>query len=336
MIHSLSSSYVRSLLDILKTMGFDAQRDLNLSQFDPACLDDLKYRVPAALMTEIFNQAALTLDEPNIGLKTGFRFRVHTFNETGSVLAHVNSIAQAVEINRTYQPLTETIGICGLDRRSEGPIMFFRTAGLDEDIHRHIIDLIVTGYAVTTHWLGWSFNGGLARANFRHKAPPRPDSFEEIFQCPVAFGCEENFIEFAPNTIDRELPSYNPERLKHFCRRLDHVLGRIQQTSSVRTQVEAAIIAAISLGECSEKYVAAQLDMLPRALATTLRNEGLSFRSCVETVRKRLCIQYMRDGHSFTQIAQMLGYSDQSAFSKAFKRWYQVPPSKYEMTPLDY
>ena len=69
--------------------------------------------------------------------------------------------------------------------------------------------------------------------------------------------------------------------------------------------------------------------MSERTLRRKLVDEGLAFRELLDRVRQDLCILYvMEDKRSLSEIALLLGYSDLSAFTRAYKRWYDVAPSK--------
>ena len=76
--------------------------------------------------------------------------------------------------------------------------------------------------------------------------------------------------------------------------------------------------------------VAAQLDVSIRTLQRRLEDCGLSFKALVDDIRRSIAIQLVRAGeHAATEIAFMLGYSDQAHFIRAFKRWTGMPPRQF-------
>lgn len=335
-MNALSSPYVGSLLNILGGMGFEIRKDMPESEIDEARLLDLKYQIPLEQMTALLNRAAEILDKPNIGLELGQRFRVHTFTKTSSVLAHVETIAQAVEINTTYEPLVHTVGTSRLERREDGAYMLFEATNLDAEKHRHFLNLLVAGYAVTTHWLAWSFDGGIEKAGFQHSPPKDVERFKSIFQCPVDFDNKENFIKFSSDIVDITLPSYSPEKLLATRKRLDLILAKVLKTSRVKDGASLEIMRALEVNALSEANVAKAMGMSLRSFTRVLKAEGTTFRQTVEMTRRELCLTHMRAGYNLTEISQMLGYSDQPAFTKAFKRWHGIPPSKYQIKPLEW
>ena len=60
------------------------------------------------------------------------------------------------------------------------------------------------------------------------------------------------------------------------------------------------------------------------------KNENIKYRDFLEEVRKDLFIEKHNSGMSFTQIALDLGYNDQAAFTKAFKRWHGMSPTAFK------
>ena len=68
----------------------------------------------------------------------------------------------------------------------------------------------------------------------------------------------------------------------------------------------------------------------PRTLQRRLKEQGMGFKNLIDDTRRRFAINYMKDrNHSLTQIAFLLGYSEVSAFNRAFKRWTDSTPLRY-------
>jgi AraC-like DNA-binding protein len=76
--------------------------------------------------------------------------------------------------------------------------------------------------------------------------------------------------------------------------------------------------------------VAAELHMSPRSLQRKLSAENTTFRKLVEAVRQELAESYLADGNTpLMEISYLLGFSAQSAFSRAFKRWTGSTPQEF-------
>jgi AraC-like DNA-binding protein len=93
-----------------------------------------------------------------------------------------------------------------------------------------------------------------------------------------------------------------------------------------RARVE--IIDQLPSGDLTEDSLAGALDTTKRTLHRRLQEHGESFRSLLAGVRKSLVMGYLSDADlTLTEIAFLLGYSDASSFSRAFRRWFGKSPS---------
>jgi AraC-like DNA-binding protein len=94
--------------------------------------------------------------------------------------------------------------------------------------------------------------------------------------------------------------------------------------------VRRAISDAMREGSPSLIRVAGKLAMSPRTVERRLSAHGAVFRALVDDTRRRLALDYLkRRRHTLTEIAFLLGYSEVSAFNRAFKRWTGSTPSRY-------
>ena len=330
----ISSVYLLALLRILAEMGFSRDRAVAAGGIETNDLLNPKHRVPMESLRAILADAQASLSEPNVGLQVGYRFRVATFTDTGSILALCGTLAEAAQINALYQPLAETIGRQSFERRDDGAYITWTPSFDDDNAYRHVTESIMAGYATTTNWLSWGFARGVDRIDFRHDAPDTLSGYEDVLGPRVRFGQAENRLRFNDATIDKPLPTSNPEKLAQVRQRLDVILQRADDKSGLRERVSAEILDALTAQSVSFDGVARNLGMSERTLRRNLAEENLSYRSILEGVRKSLCETYMRDGRSLTEIAQLLGYNDQSAFTRAFKKWHGVIPSQYKLEAI--
>jgi len=89
------------------------------------------------------------------------------------------------------------------------------------------------------------------------------------------------------------------------------------------------IVDMLPSGGIADEKIAVQLNMSARSLQRRLKAAGTTFRKLLEAVRKDLAATYVRDPDiELVEVAFLLGFSDQSAFSRAFKRWTGCPPSE--------
>lgn len=334
MPRTLAAAYVASILQILESLGFPGETSRKMLAVTEDDLENIKVRVSLNAMTKLFNCAAAQLGYEDIGIRIGEKFRVISFLTTGTVLAHCATIADAARINGRYQPLVESVGRSNFVSSTQGDFMTWEITDADQQTHRHVAEMILAGYAITTHWLAWSVEGDVVDAAFMHEGPVDTSYYETVFGCPVRFGAERNHIQFADGLAQTQLPSYSPEKLATVQKKLDLVMAKFEGAQHLRETLSLTMIAAIKDGNVSELAVAERLKLSVRQLQKSLKSEGLTYRSVLDQTRKEMCLGYMKDARTLAEIAQILGYNDQAAFTKAFKRWYGLPPSKYRSTHI--
>ena len=113
-------------------------------------------------------------------------------------------------------------------------------------------------------------------------------------------------------------------------RYLEQVLAEIPQEDGVLVSVRRAVAESMREGDPNLARVAKKMAMSPRTLQRQLKEQGMEFKKLVDDTRQRFAQSYLRNRrNTLTEIAFLLGYSDVSAFNRAFKRWTGSTPLAY-------
>ena len=159
---------------------------------------------------------------------------------------------------------------------------------------------------------------------------------EFICKCPVRFGQAENSIELDGEFAEMELPSSAPDRLNDIQSILEKASNNIAQQSPFELVTFAYIVESINDGKISKLIVANKLGLDERTFQRRLKELDLTYREMLDSVRQSMCRDYIGKGKNFAEIAQILGFNDQSAFTRAFKKWHGVVPSQYEFKTISF
>jgi len=168
------------------------------------------------------------------------------------------------------------------------------------------------------------------RVDFMRSPPVHGvENYGAFFNAPVAFSAEGNTLYFDPVDMHVTLPTAS----KELARRNDEVLiehlARLDKNDIVR-QIEASIVELLPTGECSRDKIAFRLHMSPRSLLNKLEQKNTSYKEILENLRSNLACQYIEQkSMPITEITFLLGFSDTSSFSRAFRRWTGKSPSDY-------
>ena len=172
-------------------------------------------------------------------------------------------------------------------------------------------------------------------ASLRRREPEDSEVYQRFFGCPVHFRAEENALVLSAPDADRPLPSANRQLAVVFDRMLTEELARLDR-SDVVSRCRAEVLQHLESGEMTEENMAKRLHMSRRTLQRRLAEADTNYLRLVDDTRKDLALRYIEDAtRSITDIAFTLGFSQQSAFTRAFKRWTGLNPTDYRagLTP---
>ena len=145
------------------------------------------------------------------------------------------------------------------------------------------------------------------------------------------FSQPENFVEFHSAYLNADLLSSNPQLLEMFEAQARRLLDKLDQRGPVSRLVLVQLAHRIAGATPSLKEVATELAMSERTVQRELRMENTSFRQLIEDTRKEIAIQHLaQPGASATEIAFLLGFSEPSAFTRAFRRWTGSAPTQFQ------
>ncbi len=162
--------------------------------------------------------------------------------------------------------------------------------------------------------------------------PPtvHPDAYRSALRAPIQFNADIGTFHFDKESLRATLPHGTPDVAKA----TDKIAERYIETldpNKVASQVRRLLIALLPSGKADQALVSSRLNRSTSSLQRQLQSEGLSYRDVLESTRRSLAENYLRDRkHSYAQIAYLIGFSDQSNFSRAFKRWTSLSPKQYQ------
>ncbi len=157
------------------------------------------------------------------------------------------------------------------------------------------------------------------------------EEFERFFGCSVSFGRRENIIEMKLSDLNLQVITADDRLLAVLRRYCEDVLSRhAAQAPPLVERVERLIADRLAHGEARLDTVATKLGMSSRSLSGKLAELDTSFNGIVGSLRKDLALQYLQESNlRLTEIAFLLGYSEVSTFTHAFKRWTGITPTAY-------
>lgn len=153
--------------------------------------------------------------------------------------------------------------------------------------------------------------------------------FEALFACPIGFGASRLSISFDRALVDEALPHSNALLAQYQDQYSAEYVKRHQQ-SSIANQVQEELLRLLPGADPSQKVIADALCMSVRKLQRLLTLENTSFNEILRELRMDLAQEYLLGSdRSPNEITYLLGYSDQSNFTRAFKSWFKQTPTQF-------
>lgn len=170
----------------------------------------------------------------------------------------------------------------------------------------------------------------LDHVSFRHACRCDPHRYAAMFDCPVRFNAARDAIALAPAMLDRPNRLGDAAVSDFLTAHLETEIGPLEGDPSLRAELLRRLTPALSNGVPQAAGIAADMGMSERTLYRRLAEEGRTFRDVVVEAQSSLAQDLLRDSDSsIAEIAFLTGFSEQSTFSRAFKRWTGEAPARF-------
>jgi AraC-like DNA-binding protein len=310
----------------LEGYGLDPRPLFNEHGIDPETLFDAGARIPIDRYQRLDMSAAELSGDPYFGLKGADYFRPAHLGALGFAWLASSSLRTAFQrMSRYARVIQEKLSI-ELDEDEQ--YFYVRIDAhlplMNEQIRED--GQLAAVIKLCRIIAGKDFNP--AKACFRQQQPAQTGYHYELFRCPVEFSCSDTMMVIRIEDIDKRLTGSNDELAKLN----EHIVVKYLAHSArhdIVNRVKAAIIDGLSGGTVNEVTIAKELHTTPRNMHRKLQKEGSSFKQLLTDVRKELAQQYIKDrSKTLTEISFLLGFSEVSSFSRAYKGWMGMPPSE--------
>ena len=329
----VSSLFARKA--VMQTDSAAANRALAQIGLSRETLDDPEGRLPV----EKHHQLFLALAEPErpevaFHMRTSASMRCNDFGPLGLTIKSAPTLRRSFERLDRFARLYNPYSVFGSwDKRAE----FWWTNGRsapDNDGAR-----LSNEAALGTFVALWRDANGPQftpkRVQFTHPPVGSPGPLEAHFRCPVVFGAEVDAIIMHQQDVDRPNLVGDQHIWRFLREHLEEIL-KATEPDRIDREVVVQVASALSDGVPRLESVASQLGVGSRTLQRRLADLGHSYQSLVDEARREVALKLVGLGdHSLAEVAFLTGFSEQSAFTRAFKRWSGTTPRHYRKSDLE-
>ena len=279
-------------------------------------------RVSLELQGEIWETFCQQADDPLIGIQFGLAIQVGHLDTVGMVLMSCDTVAEALDSLIDYYPIV-----------GEGGTFEYAVAGDVCEIRylpqytTRLAERVEAALASLLQLTRWSTGEQLQASgiNFSHPALADPDRYQQLLGVPVEFEAAHNSLRIPAAALSLPLIYANPALCQHLRTLADQLLEQLG-SQSLSASVRDLLRQHPRWGK---EKVAEQMAMSGRHLIRKLSEEGTSFKLLRDSLLQDMAEQSLKEGSKLFDIADKLGFSDESAFAKAFKRWTGMTPAQF-------
>jgi AraC-like DNA-binding protein len=331
---TVSAGYVRSLLMLAVKRGASAPDLLAAAHIDPGLMDTPDARIPFARFKALMAEAKTACQEPALALHFGAAAPFTELSIVGLIAHAAGSMGEAFEQTNRYARLV--VEVDGHEAGARFAIVRRADGVWIEDRRRN-----PNAFPELTESTWVRFINDHKRAfpdrppyvfevHMTHAEPPHAAAYRDFFSMPVVFGAAWNALRIRDSWLEEPTGSKDRYVFGVFNAHADQLMKSLPGAKTIRGQIEAALIPVLHTGTATMESVSRRLGYSRSTLHRRLKQEGESFEVILDDLRRRMAIDYLESRKvSVNEAAYLTGFSEPSAFSRAFRRWTGTSPGKY-------
>lgn len=323
---TVSLLWIQGLLQAAALQGVNAADILREAQVElPENATD---RLSLSDTISIWQSAVHLSEDPLFGFHMGLSLKPTHFQLIAFTMISSATLGDAIEKILKYQRLISDGGRFTLVDLAEGDIGLVYSPAF-ERFSYHQIDVVMAAILGFARWL-LDDKARPKEVLFTHGELGGIKEYQDFFGCDVSFKQDQNCIVFSAALLEKSLPGFDQQLSSMHEQLADSQLLRLSEPSIIMRLQE---VLQSSPEVISRDRIAQKLGMSGRSLQRKLQQEGSSFQSIYDEHRHQRSLVLLQNKQlSLTDIAQQLGFSENSTFYRAFKRWQGITPGEYRQS----
>ena len=330
-MNQVTSLFVWKVID---QVGNDIDKAMFLRPLgiDPSAPIDPSYMVPANdYYTFLENISEVDNNPSTLPLRTGASMRCDDYGAFGLAWKSAINLLGCYERAERYARVLTNVSTYEVEKTSDGAFMHLHRDGERRQGMRLSNEATIASiHSISQQVSTKPFNP--IAIYFKHAAPQSIAEHEAHFGCEVHFASDKDALLVSHETLT--VPNkLGDESISHFFdSHLEAELSKLEDDSALEKRVKIQISHSLSDGIPTISHIAEQLSMSGRTLQRKLANKGYSYQNLIDESRRELAERLLKQtNYSLVDVAFMTGFSEQSAFTRAFKRWAGQTPRSYRI-----
>jgi AraC-like DNA-binding protein len=317
-----------ALAEAVETYGCDARDLFDRAGVDISAIQQPGARYPVSAVRRLWQEAVRETGDPAIGISVGERLKPTALYALGHSWIASPTIIDGLRRVQRYAHVSNTILKLVLIESEQDVRMIRKLDAMDPLGLDAAVDACLAAIIKICRTMSWA-DFAPTLVTFVHPDNGRIERYIEFFKSSVRFESGEDALHFDPQTIRRPVPVGNVEVAYANDRLTERYLSTLD-SDLVQDKVRRRLLDLLPSGAASQETVASSLNRSVSALQRQLKAEGISYWQILEETREMLALRLVRERqYSLSQVAYLLGFSDQANFTRAFRRWTGSTPSSF-------
>lgn len=324
---SVAMSWVNTVVAAAERHGLARELLLARAGLPPRCLDEPRW--PIDDITRLWRAAADLTADPSFGLNAGRAVGPGSFNVVSFILLSSATLRAGLGVLQQYQRLISDGGRFQILPGERQSWVVYHPQQGSLAFSPHQVEAVLAATVTFSRWVtGRALRP--ARAQFSHRQIGSLAVYVEALAQRVQFDQAFNGLLLDNAVLDAPLPQADAELASLHRARASVLLSALSEPLPLRRQVEQWFAGALEGSVPGRADAAQQFGLGERTFARRLRAEGAHYAELVDGARRALaCMAVADGGEPFAHIARRLGFSEASAFNRAFRRWTGRSPGDW-------
>jgi len=318
----------RAMLTACERLGLDTDALLRAAGIRREAIEDPDARLEAAAASALWTRAYELSGDRVLSLHAAEACPLGAYKVIDYMGASAATVGEAFRYSSRYFPLINTAVRLPIDESGD-PVTFdvvdeSGPAGVSRPYAEYCLAAFVLHVRGAT-----GVNFPVRRVTFVHPRPPDVSEHERVFGCPVRFEAEHNRLYLDRSAWETPTTGAQPGVLQVLAEHAELLLQKLPRGPDLVERTRRAIGERLRGGDSSLESVARALGTSARTLQRRLGELGYSYNTLADEVRSATARLYLEQPDiAIAEVAYLLGFSDQSTFNRAFKRWTGDTPAR--------
>lgn len=323
---TVATSLAMDMVAYLRARGFNADAVCRRAGVDPHLHAKTSERISGVAMAALWQEAIAESGDPDLALHTGVTFEPGALDIVGYVMLSSQTGGDAIRRGARLMRLLNDGLALDVDHGPRTTTIRARILAPSDPYFvnavRHVVETLLVG---TVHQLRLLTGQGIIPDAVRmlHAEPPSGSSeHARLFGVAPRFSADEHAIDIRTSDLDIPLRSANPALLAAFDEHASAALAALDSRASLVGRVNQELVTRMKGEAPTITIVASALAMSARNLQRGLAAEGTTFQALLDDARRELAVRHLSAPNAtVAKVAWLVGFSEPSAFHRAFRRW---------------